>query len=282
MSDIPGELARVQGAFQQPTLTLLHQKLAPVIIAIFRNSVTLDVRTIDAARLPSKSIPTSPSSASPATPICPPAAAATFACAGCAASGPSTAPRPTLPRCTPSRRTRKAALNLVKGLTRERASLSKHRIATIIAAVRRFNTEEVTGDHRLRKLGPPGPLGSVRRCARVAAGRGDSAFTCTSTWLARTTRTSNLSSRSSNRLTSPPPPCMLAVVTACRSRPRMRSPSVHSCTLGRYSSISCGRAAALSSCPPASRAATYLATVWWDRLQGALLVRRQGTAPCAT
>lgn len=51
MSDIPGELARVQGAFQQPTLTLLHQKLAPVIIAIFRNSVTLDVRTIDAARL---------------------------------------------------------------------------------------------------------------------------------------------------------------------------------------------------------------------------------------
>ena len=51
MSDIAGELARVRGAFEQPTLTLLHQRLAPVIIAIFRSSFSRDVASIPAPRL---------------------------------------------------------------------------------------------------------------------------------------------------------------------------------------------------------------------------------------
>src|SRR5690348_14766412 len=51
MSDIVGELARVKGAFEQPTLTLLHQRQAPVIIAIFRSAFGRDTRTIAAARL---------------------------------------------------------------------------------------------------------------------------------------------------------------------------------------------------------------------------------------
>jgi len=31
VSEIAGELARVKGAFAQPTLTLLHQRQAPVV-----------------------------------------------------------------------------------------------------------------------------------------------------------------------------------------------------------------------------------------------------------
>ncbi len=51
MSDTAGELARVQGAYEQPTLTMLHQRRAPVIIAIFRTSFGRDVRAIPAPRL---------------------------------------------------------------------------------------------------------------------------------------------------------------------------------------------------------------------------------------
>ena len=44
------ELARVRGAFEQPTLTLLHQKSAAVIIAIFRTSFGRDVRKAEPTR----------------------------------------------------------------------------------------------------------------------------------------------------------------------------------------------------------------------------------------
>ena len=36
MSEVAGELARVKDAFAQPTLTLLHQRQAPVVISVFR------------------------------------------------------------------------------------------------------------------------------------------------------------------------------------------------------------------------------------------------------
>lgn len=141
MSDILGELRRVQGAYEQPTLTLLHQRLAPVILAIFRSSFSRDVRTIPAARLHdhveayldelrfdgATELPTG--------------------------SGRDLCLRwmrgQWLVRSTEDDGTEvytltshaQDALTLVKSLTRERASLSEHRIATILSAVRRFNTE---------------------------------------------------------------------------------------------------------------------------------------------
>ena len=51
MSDIGRELARVKGAFAQPTLTLLHQRQAPVVITIFRAAFGRNNRPIPTARL---------------------------------------------------------------------------------------------------------------------------------------------------------------------------------------------------------------------------------------
>ena len=51
MSEIAGELARVTSAFAQPTLTLLHQRQAPVVITIFRAAFGRDNRPIPTARL---------------------------------------------------------------------------------------------------------------------------------------------------------------------------------------------------------------------------------------
>ena len=51
MSEIAGELARVKGAFAQPTLTLLHQRQAPVVITIFRAAFGRNNRPIPTARL---------------------------------------------------------------------------------------------------------------------------------------------------------------------------------------------------------------------------------------
>jgi hypothetical protein len=141
MSDIPGELARVHGAFQQPTLTLLHQKLAPVIIAIFRTSFTRDVRTIDAARL-HQQVDTYLGELRLAGHTDLPTGIGRDLCLRWMRGQ-------WLVRSTDADGTEvyaltshaQDALTLVKGLTRERASLSEHRIATIIAAVRRFNTE---------------------------------------------------------------------------------------------------------------------------------------------
>ena len=51
MSGIAGELARVMGAFAQPTLTLLHQRQAPVVITIFRAAFGRNNKPIPTARL---------------------------------------------------------------------------------------------------------------------------------------------------------------------------------------------------------------------------------------
>ncbi|NUS41417.1 MAG: DUF3375 family protein, partial [Terrabacter sp.] len=51
MSEIASELARVQRAFAQPTLTLLHQRQAPVVITIFRTAFGRNNNPIPTARL---------------------------------------------------------------------------------------------------------------------------------------------------------------------------------------------------------------------------------------
>lgn len=141
MSDIPGELARVKGAFSQPTLTLLHQTLAPVVIAMFRTSFGRDTRTIESARLHSQ-VETYLAELRQAghTPL--PTGSGRELCLKWMRDQ-------WLVRSNDAAGTEvyaltshaQDALTLVKSLTRERASLSEHRIATIIAAVRRFNAE---------------------------------------------------------------------------------------------------------------------------------------------
>ena len=51
VSEIAGELARVKSAFAQPTLTLLHQRQAPVVITIFRTAFGRNNNPIPTARL---------------------------------------------------------------------------------------------------------------------------------------------------------------------------------------------------------------------------------------
>ncbi|MGO4258222.1 DUF3375 domain-containing protein [Marmoricola sp. RAF53] len=141
MSEIAGELARVKGAFSQPTLTLLHQRQAPVVITIFRAAFGRNNRPIPTARLHTQ---------------------VEEHLAAVRAAGESDVPSGTgrdicqrwmrgqwLVRSLDESGQEvytltshaQQALELVKNLARDRAALSEHRIATILGTVRRFNSE---------------------------------------------------------------------------------------------------------------------------------------------
>ena len=141
MSDIVGELARVKGAFEQPTLTLLHQRQAPVIIAIFRSSFARDVRTIVAPRLHDQveayldELRLAGESDVPAgsgRELCLKWMRGQWLVRSLDDNGDE------LYTLTSHAQD---ALQQVKSLTRERASLSEHRISTIVTAARRFNAD---------------------------------------------------------------------------------------------------------------------------------------------
>jgi hypothetical protein len=141
LSEIVGELARVRSAYEQPTLTLLNQRTAPVIIAIFRSSFGRDTRSIPTARLHDQVDTYLGELRMAGMPDLP------------TGSGRDLCMRwmrgQWLVRSTDDDGTEvysltshaQDGLTLVKNLTRDRASLSEHRIATIVNAVRRFNTE---------------------------------------------------------------------------------------------------------------------------------------------
>ncbi|GAA1976988.1 hypothetical protein GCM10009798_42760 [Nocardioides panacihumi] len=141
MSDIAGELARVKSAFSQPTLTLLHQRQAPVVITIFRAAFGRNNVPIPTARLHTQ---------------------VEEHLAEIRLAGETDVPNGTgkelcqrwmrgqwLVRSLDERDQEvyaltshaQQALELVKNLSRDRASLSEHRIATILGTVRRFNSE---------------------------------------------------------------------------------------------------------------------------------------------
>lgn len=143
MSQIAGELAKVNGAFDQPTLTLLHQRQAPVVITLFRAAFGRDNTPIPTARLHAQ---------------------VEEHLAALALAGDAVGELPTgsgrdlcqrwmrgqwLVRSLDERGNEvytltshaQQALELVKNLTRDRATLSEHRIATILGTVRRFNAE---------------------------------------------------------------------------------------------------------------------------------------------
>ncbi|MDN5896910.1 MAG: DUF3375 domain-containing protein, partial [Nocardioides sp.] len=141
MSEIAGELTRVKDAFAQPTLTLLHQRQAPVVITIFRAAFGRNNKPIPTARLHTQ---------------------VEEHLAEIRLAGESDVPNGTA-RDICQRWMRgqwlvrsiddaghevysltshaQQALELVKGLARDRATLSEHRISTILGTVRRFNAE---------------------------------------------------------------------------------------------------------------------------------------------
>jgi len=141
VSEIAGELARVKGAFSQPTLTLLHQRQAPVVITIFRAAFGRNNKPIATARLHTQ---------------------VEEHLAAIRQAGEQDVPSGTGREvCQRWMRGQwlvrslddaghevytltshaQQALELVKNLARDRATLSEHRIATILGTVRRFNAE---------------------------------------------------------------------------------------------------------------------------------------------
>ena len=141
MTEVAGELARVRSAFEQPTLTLLHQRQAPVVITVFRSAFGRDNRPIPTARLHTQVEDH----------------LAELRRAG-EAEVPSGSGRDLCQRWMRGQWLVRAlddtgqevytltshaqqALELVKTLSRDRATLSEHRIATILNTVRRFNSE---------------------------------------------------------------------------------------------------------------------------------------------
>lgn len=141
MSEVAGELARVRGAFAQPTLTLLHQRQAPVVIAIFRASFGRSNRPIPIARLHTQveehlaAIRAAGETDVPAGSgheICRRWMRGQWLVRALDESG-----REVYSLTSHAQQ----ALELVKNLARDRATLSEHRIATILGTVRRFNSE---------------------------------------------------------------------------------------------------------------------------------------------
>lgn len=141
MSEIAGELARVKGAFAQPTLTLLHQRQAPVVITIFRAAFGRSNKPIPTARLHTQveehlaeirlageqDVP-----AGTGREICQRWMRGQWLVRSLDDAGHEVYALTSHAQ---------QALELVKNLARDRATLSEHRIATILGTVRRFNSE---------------------------------------------------------------------------------------------------------------------------------------------
>lgn len=141
MSEIAGELARVKSAFAQPTLTLLHQRQAPVVITIFRAAFGRNNRPIPTARLHAQveehlaEIRLTGESEVPhgsGRDLCQRWMRGQWLVRSLDEAGHEVYSLTSHAQ---------QALELVKNLTRDRATLSEHRIATILGTVRRFNAE---------------------------------------------------------------------------------------------------------------------------------------------
>ncbi|CAM3222240.1 DUF3375 domain-containing protein [Nocardioides dubius] len=141
MSDIAGELARVTSAFDQPTLTLLHQRQAPVVITVFRAAFGRDNKPIPTARLHTQ-VEDHFASMRQAGEVDLPGGSGREVCQRWMRGQ-------WLVRALDERGREvysltshaQQALELVKNLARDRATLSEHRITTILGTVRRFNSE---------------------------------------------------------------------------------------------------------------------------------------------
>ncbi|MFN8080336.1 MAG: DUF3375 domain-containing protein [Kineosporiaceae bacterium] len=141
MSQIVGELSRVRGAFEQPTLTLLHQRQAPVVIAIFRSTFSRDARSVPTARLHGMVDTFLDELRAAGTPDLPTGTGRDLCLRWMRGQWLVRSVEDDGTEVYTLTSHAQDALNLVASLTRERASLSEHRISTIVTAVRRFNAE---------------------------------------------------------------------------------------------------------------------------------------------
>lgn len=149
VSEISGELARVSDAFEQPTLSLLHQRQAPVVVAILNTCFSREMRLVSTARLH----------------VLVEGLLAEMATSG-RADVPSGTGRDMCLRWTNAQWLIRStasdggevysltshaqqALDFIANLRQERTGLSEHRIANIVATARRINRES-NPDRQLR------------------------------------------------------------------------------------------------------------------------------------
>ncbi len=141
MSDIAGELARVRTAFDTPTLTLLHRRRAPVVTAIFRSAFTRDQPTVPAARLHEQVDTYLDQLRLEGHPELPTGSGRDLCLRWMRDQWLVRSIEDDGAEVYALTSHAQDALSLVTNLTRERVSLSEHRIATIVSYVRRFNAE---------------------------------------------------------------------------------------------------------------------------------------------
>jgi hypothetical protein len=142
VSDVVGELARVRGAFDKPTLRLLDRRYSPLVLAVFRLSFSRDQRSVPAERLHSAVDTYLDELATGGEDKLPPNPTGRGLCVQWMKDqwlfrtlGDSGAEEYSLTSHALE------ALDLVATLSRERALISESRINTILAAVRRVATE---------------------------------------------------------------------------------------------------------------------------------------------
>lgn len=141
MSEITGELARVSNAFERPTLSLLNQRQAPVVVAVLNSCFSREMRTVPTARLH----------------VLVEGLLAEMATSG-TADVPAGSGREVCMRWTGAQWLIRStaqdgnevysltshaqqALDFISNLRQERTGLSEHRIANIVATARRINRE---------------------------------------------------------------------------------------------------------------------------------------------
>jgi len=138
LSDFPGEYARIQRAFAQPTLALVHRAQAPLVVAVFRAAFSRENRAIPTARLHDRvdeylrelelaayAVPSGSGKQ-----LCQDWVRGQWLVRSLDDQGVEVYSMTSHAL---------EALGVVQRLLRDRATLSEHRIATIIAAVRKFN-----------------------------------------------------------------------------------------------------------------------------------------------
>ncbi|TFD13050.1 DUF3375 domain-containing protein [Cryobacterium sp. TMT1-2-2] len=141
MSEITGELARVADAFKRPTLSLLNQRQAPVVVAVLNTCFSRDMRMVPTARLHVlvegllAEMATSGTAEVPAgsgREVCMRWTAAQWLIRSTAQDGNEVYSLTSHAQ---------QALDFIANLRQERTGLSEHRIANIVATARRINRE---------------------------------------------------------------------------------------------------------------------------------------------
>lgn len=141
MTEIAGELARVSVAFEQPTLSLLHQRNAAVTVAMFRVCFSAEAPALPTNRVHAMVQANLDDLRAQGIDVLPNTTGRDLC--------QRWRQRDWLKRTTGDdggemyelTSAAQDALKVVASLTRERAALSEHRVATIVDAARKFNAE---------------------------------------------------------------------------------------------------------------------------------------------